>query len=127
MTKPHEQARLFLQKAAEDEILLNKIIADDDISDSIFGFHAQQAVEKLLKAVLAARSIRIRKTHNLRELMDLLADSGIPLAESLTDLDFLTPYGTLGRYENLPFSAPFDRQTMRRLVRETRTWVELQI
>ena len=37
-------------------------------------FHAQQAAEKALKAVLVFRSVPFPKTHNIRTLMDLLPE-----------------------------------------------------
>ncbi|HJW86976.1 MAG TPA: HEPN domain-containing protein [Candidatus Brocadiaceae bacterium] len=37
-------------------------------------FHAQQAVEKVVKAVLLAQGVDFPKTHNLRVLFDLLAE-----------------------------------------------------
>lgn len=124
MKKPLEQARLYLQKASEDEVLLNKIVDDLDVSDNIFGFHAQQAIEKLLKALLSTKGIRFKKTHNLRELMDLLAEARMPLPDPIAEIDYLTPYGALARYENLPFNAPFNRRVGRKLVSDVRSWVE---
>ena len=41
-----EQARLFLAKATEDERLLAAVVDKPDLSDAIYGFHCQQAVEK---------------------------------------------------------------------------------
>ena len=40
-------------------------------------FHAQQAVEKALKAVLAIKHIDFRRTYDLEELANVLADIGI--------------------------------------------------
>jgi len=53
-------------------------------------FHAQQAVEKAMKAVLIAKGIPPPKTHNIRTLLDLLpqeviAPQEIEDAASLTD------------------------------------------
>ena len=45
-----EQAEIFVAKADEDMHLLEALLDDTTTSDSIWGFHAQQAVEKLLKA-----------------------------------------------------------------------------
>jgi HEPN domain-containing protein len=74
--KLHEQALLYLDKAAEDEVLVDEVIASPRVSDAVIGFHCQQAVEKLLKALLSHVGVRFRKTHDLRELLDLLADHG---------------------------------------------------
>ena len=47
------QAQILLIKAAEDE----KALFGAGLSDSILGFHAQQAVEKLFKALLAQLNV----------------------------------------------------------------------
>ncbi len=125
MTKKHlEIANSFIRKATEDIILLNKIADDGEISVSIYYFHAQQAVEKLLKALLSKNGIRFGKTHNIRELMDLLADTEYALPTHFTKFDALTPYGTIGRYEDLSFKEPFTRQEIRRMIADFKVWVE---
>jgi len=48
-----EQAQLLQRKAAQDLAVLRKLIGDPAISDETLGFHAQQAAEKLIKALLA--------------------------------------------------------------------------
>jgi len=52
--------------------------ADRNVADETIGFHAQQAVEKCLKAVLILHEIEFRKTHNLDELVDLLKEHTLP-------------------------------------------------
>jgi HEPN domain-containing protein len=60
-------------------------------------FHAQQAVEKYLKAILQAREIPFRKTHDLTILFDLFPE--IPEGASLRpDLHLLTQYAVAFRY-----------------------------
>lgn len=110
--RQHEQAMLLIKKAADDEALLAEILPSSHVSDEIFGFHCQQAAEKLLKALLSQAGIGYPRTHNLRLLMDLLADSEQPLPTDLADLDILTPYGTLFRYEDLPTEVELDRETL---------------
>lgn len=53
---PAEQARLLLRKAAQDRAVLEKLIDDPVIEATTLGYHAQQAAEKLLKALLAVGS-----------------------------------------------------------------------
>lgn len=125
--KQHEQALLYLKKAVEDERLLDEIIDSDRVSDEIFGFHCQQSAEKLLKALLSLMGVRFRKTHDLRELTDLLKDQGNPIPENLLEIDTLTPYGTFFRYDMLETESPFDRFAARGMVRELHEWVEKQI
>lgn len=127
--RQHEQALLYLKKAVEDEVLLDEVLASPRVSDTVIGFHCQQAAEKLLKALLSHLMVRFRRTHDLRELMDLLTDKGHALPEALADLDILTPYAVEFRYEFLDQEqeTPLDRQGARELVQRLRAWVEGQI
>jgi HEPN domain-containing protein len=124
--KQHEQALLYLQKAAEDEVLLDEVIESARVSDAAIGFHCQQAAEKLLKALLSHLGIRFRRTHDLKELMDLAVDSGMEIPGHLIELDLLTPYAVEFRYDLLPLEleVPLDRQGAQKMIRELRAWVE---
>jgi HEPN domain-containing protein len=108
-------------------MLLNKIIDDHDISDSIYGFHAQQAIENLLKAVLSLGKVEFKRTHNIRELMDLLADNGSPLPAHLHEIDILTAYGVLARYEHMTFTSSIDRRALRRMIHDVRAWADQKL
>jgi HEPN domain-containing protein len=59
-------------------------------------FHAQQAVEKSLKAVLVAHRIPFPRTHNLRTLLDLVPPETNPPAEA-QDATRLTEYAVFSR------------------------------
>ena len=74
--KQLELARLFLRKAGEDEALLDAVARLSSVADATFGFHCQQAAEKLLKALRSALEIRFRRTHDLQELMTSLENAG---------------------------------------------------
>jgi hypothetical protein len=43
--KRHEQTRLYLLKAAEDEALTSEVINSPRVSDAAIGFHCQQAAK----------------------------------------------------------------------------------
>ena len=66
-------------------------------------FHSQQATEKYLKAFLTSRQVESPKTHNIRELLNLVktVDEGLP--DALQSAVALTPYGVDLRY---PGSGP---------------------
>src|SRR5208283_4169467 len=64
--KQREQALLFIKKACQDEALPTEIVFSKAVSDETFGFHCQQAAEKLLKAILSFYDIDFARTHNLR-------------------------------------------------------------
>ncbi|MCL4501014.1 MAG: HEPN domain-containing protein [Deltaproteobacteria bacterium] len=127
--KRRELALLYLQKAAEDEALVDEVLDSPRVNDSAIGFHCQQAAEKILKGLLAFLGQRFRKTHDLRELIDLLTDQGYPLPPSLVDIDQLTPYAVEFRYELLPLedSSTLDRREVRQRLKELRFWVQTQI
>jgi len=60
-------------------------------------FHAQQAAEKALKAVLIAKGVPPPKTHNIRTLLDILPPDIIPPKE-VEDAASLTDYAVISRY-----------------------------
>lgn len=121
---PHDRADVFLHKAAQDALALRKLIHDDDIEDDLLGFHAQQAVEKTLKALLAARGIDYPKTHNIRVLIEVAAADGIHLPAELADIDRLTHFGTTFRYDTVFSADSSARATWLEWVEMLRRFVE---
>ncbi len=95
-------AGLLLRMAERDFAAASKMAADTDFADETFGFHAQQAVEKASKAMLAARGIAFERTHNLEPLIDQLVDSGVIDEGKFEDLLGLTDFAVFYRYQ------PFD-------------------
>lgn len=61
-------------------------------------FHAQQTVEKSVKAVLLFYGIKFPYTHNIARLITLLVDSGIPWPKELNEASRLTEYAVEMRY-----------------------------
>jgi HEPN domain-containing protein len=119
-------ASLLMQKAAQDEYAMSRLIADPIAPDEVIGFHAQQAVEKLLKALLSHLQVAFRRTHDLTELLDLLAARGVTVPPSILDVRRLGPYAVELRYEEIEAEAeePFDRRWAAQCVEQVRTWVE---
>jgi HEPN domain-containing protein len=70
---------------------------DSDVPGRIACFHAQQAAEKALKAVLVANNVPFRKTHDLVVLVGLLPSDLREVLEVL-DTDVLQPWAVDGRY-----------------------------
>jgi hypothetical protein len=101
-TKP-TQAQILLVKAAEDE----RALSAPDLSDSILGFHAQQAVEKLFKALLAQLNVDFEKTHDLERLQTALAALDESLPPTPIRLDQLSDFAVVYRYDLLfQFDSP---------------------
>jgi HEPN domain-containing protein len=122
----HERALLLLKKASEDEALLDEILTSEVVSDEIIGFHCQQAVEKMLKAVLSKHEVSYRKTHDLQELLSLISDHGIQYPDNFGEVDELSPYAVIYRYDVPPEEQeePLDREFARSLVARVRLWAE---
>ena len=72
----------MLTKAHEDLSALGGMLDEDTFSDAIFGFHAQQAVEKALKACLSIAGLRYSRVHDLEALANLLSDDEVALPQT---------------------------------------------
>jgi hypothetical protein len=88
---------VLLIKASEDEAALY----GTGNPDAVLGFHAQQAVEKLLKALISARSVAFELTHNLLRLEKALRDLGESLPQTPVPLSDLNDFAVEYRYELL--------------------------
>lgn len=98
MASSEDLARLLLERAAEDETAARELLPLPRVTDAIVAFHAQQAVEKALKAVLASRQVEFPFTHDLAALEELCANRGIDIPSELAEVDRLTPYAARTRY-----------------------------
>jgi HEPN domain-containing protein len=90
--------QVLLGLARDDELAAKSLLSVEGVTDAILGFHAQQAVEKSLKAVLAFREVEFPFTHDLDGLLELCQGNGIDVPEELSDVDHLSPYGVQLRY-----------------------------
>lgn len=122
--KNRKLAEKFLRKADQDMTVLEKWQQDPDIADEILGFHAQQAAEKMLKAVLAYQGIESPLTHRLTDLIDLGKEHNIALPDRLEDVRFLTPFAVEFRYDLYEEDEePVDFEEVFALLAELRKWV----
>jgi HEPN domain-containing protein len=124
---PHlEEAWRALQLADRDITAFHILSQEPEAHLSIVCFHAQQAVEKSLKAVLFSRRIEFRRIHDLTELTQLLRKHGIetPVADDL--LARLNPFAVTFRYDDMDIEllTPEDAATW---VRDIRRWAENQV
>ncbi len=117
-----EQANLLLRNARHDTIIVVRTTTDFEIAEAIVGFHVQQACEKCMKAVLCARGVACRRTHDLQELHDLLIDAAVNLPVELVELVAWSPFSAVYRYEDWSESGPLDRIRAHELVQAAITW-----
>ncbi len=64
-------------------------------------FHAQQAAEKAIKALLVARGVEFPYVHDLVFLLSLLGDAGQAVPEPVKSARELTRYASVTRYPGL--------------------------
>jgi len=128
MNRSREHGRLLLEKGQEDLYILERIVDDPQAPDAGVGFHAQQAVEKFLKAALSSRAVDYTRTHDIKRLLTLLRDNGLPLPPEASRLEALTPYGARLRYERAASDAEvqgtLDRAWALACARQTEEWAE---
>jgi HEPN domain-containing protein len=118
-----EQAYLLLQKAQQDEVVLAKLRGEFEVGDEILGFHAQQAVEKRLKAVLAFRGIEFDRVHSISYLTALLDRHDVDLPACRDQIEELTPWASAARYDDL-LDGTLDREAIEGTAIATREWAE---
>jgi len=109
--------QVLLIKAEEDEAALHI----QGISDSIVGFHAQQAVEKLMKALLSELNTPYELTHDLGRLQKTLEAASERLPSTPLRLSALNDFAVVYRYDLLfQFESPSRADLIEtvRLIRE---------
>ena len=98
MKGPRDHAQALLKKAANDLVAASATLSTGQALDTVC-FHAQQAVEKSLKAILALHEIEYPWWHDLGELFELvrpLASELIPFEDQMFRM---TPYAVAVRYD----------------------------
>jgi HEPN domain-containing protein len=126
--KPHiEEAWRALRLADRDLKVFDILAEEPEAHLSIVLFHAQQGLEKSLKAVLFSRQIEFRRTHNLAELAQLLRQEGIetPVADDI--LERLNPFAVTFRYDDMDVEPMMTREDAVGPVMEIRNWAEAQV
>lgn len=93
-----EHGKGLLSIARKDADALRGMIGNPLFADEIFGFHAQQAIEKALKAWLSSLSVDFPLTHDLSRLLGLLEDAGAEMTDYWSLVEF-TVYAVQARYE----------------------------
>ena len=89
-------------------------------------FHAQQATEKALKAVLFSRQIEFRRTHKLTELTKLLRDFDLIPPVSDEQFQLLTPFAVEFRYDDMKVPA-ITRESATAITMTVRDWAEKRV
>lgn len=102
MTDPDDW-RTWVAKADSDLLNIDNNLRSPAVPWDTVCFHAQQAAEKLLKALLVAHGQIVPRTHDLSALLGRTAATGAAVAPLAEDCQRLQPYAVLARYPGSPF------------------------
>lgn len=129
MNSSLEHALALLARARDDLYVVRRLRTEADAPRWVLGFHAQQAVEKALKAVLSGAGQAYPRTHNLVMLVELLLGAGIDLPPDADALGKLTPYGVALRYEDMLVDEPppADPAELEAIVTRTLSWAQVRL
>lgn len=120
------EARALLRAAGNNSKTVEVLLRYPDAPISSICFHAQQYHEKAIKAVLVSNDVIFRRTHDLEELTDLLAQIDIRPPLPKDQLKRLNPFAVITRYENIEI-ASIDTQTIAEMMELTRAWVAAEL
>ena len=104
----------WLALAHEDLEAAEQLLSLADAPLYPIGFHAQQAAEKFLKALLVRHQVEFSKTHDIAELLALLAPKEKQLTKQLAGAESLTPFGVQHRYPG-DYPSPSRKEVSRAL------------
>ncbi len=121
MSPEDEEARLLLRKAREDGTAVTRFATDPALSDAVIGFHAQQAVEKALKAVVASYGLEVPRSHDVRFLLELLDGLDVAVPDTVRAGEAMAPWAVEFRYGNVLDDA-LDRELAAKLVSDVIAW-----
>lgn len=106
-------ARDFMEKAEADRATAGRELAVtvNPNFDAVC-FHAQQAAEKMMKAVLIERGAGFPKTHDLNVLAGLLSSCGAAWSPDPRDFNTLAPAAVDYRYPGMSAGAEDAREAV---------------
>jgi len=101
MKKNQSDHAKMLMKLAHNDLIAANAVVSSGLALNTVCFHAQQAAEKSLKAVLASHGLIYPKIHDLAKLIQLIDDLGCDLKIARGEVSSLTVYAVDIRYDNL--------------------------
>lgn len=119
--------RQWVRKAEEDMLVAAQLLKVKHIPASSVCFHAQQCVEKYVKALLVNHGIGFPKTHNIAAIIKLLPARARPDL-SADDQDRLTEYAVTARYPgDSPSPTAAEARAAVRIARRVRSHVRKRL
>ena len=94
--RPPDDPKEWLNRARSDLLLARSLEPGIYLED--LSFHAQQAAEKAIKALLIQRKIEFPYVHDISELLTRLENTGLRLPESVRRSEILSRFAVFTRY-----------------------------
>ena len=91
-------AEMWMRKADHDRLANRNNMSAEQVPWDVVCFHAQQAVEKMLKAYLVQNGRPVPRTHDLVALLKLCLSSEAKVAACAEPCRFLTVFAVASRY-----------------------------
>lgn len=113
----------WLKKAERDFKVAERELSFDESFSEIVCFHAQQAVEKYLKAYLTSLELYFEKTHNIEDLVLLVAQKEAAILDFKEIGTELTPYAVETRYPEFEEPALEDAENAVKIAAEFRDFI----
>jgi len=123
MREHRELVQGWLEKARRDLIIAERELQRQVPFTDIACFHAQQAVEKGLKALLTWHGTIPPRTHVLEDLALLLARYEPEAEVKVDEVAQLTPYAVASRYPEFPDPSLEEAQTGVATARGLLDWI----
>jgi len=126
MSSHSAQARALFDAALRDRLTLRLLRESGQAPEEMMGFHAQQACEKLIKAVLVMHGVVFERTHDLAALAALCDAHGVPAPADRNALRILNNFAVRFRYDTCP-TALIDIVATSSLVETLTEWATREI
>ena len=113
----------WITRAENDYEMALRAMKETIIPEAVC-FHAQQCIEKYMKAILQENDIRFERVHDIGVLLTQCRGSISGLEDNKADLNQLSTYAVDARYPGLPISEDEARECqvimerIRKIIRE---------
>jgi HEPN domain-containing protein len=113
---------------AESDLALSSHPRFENVLTEMLCFHAQQAVEKSLKAALVHRGVTFPHTHDIAALVTAVRNAGIDWPDDLDEAVDLAEYAVAARYPGAHLGvSDDDLRTAVDLARRVLAWARASI
>ena len=94
----NSDADAWMAKAGNDLLCIRNNLASADVPTDAVCFHAQQAAEKAIKALIASRGLVPQRTHDLTTLLNDAHANGWTVGPLREPCEVVNPYSVTARY-----------------------------